>query len=195
MKKLVSILKYSFVLIVIILFTMKKPNQTQPFHSVRFTDDVFASQSQSEDSQVYNINIKDLEKVQSQATKEGDDIKGFPIDILRLYGKKVKLTGYLLIPYDAYLSGDSLDNFGLGKNPYGCPCCNWGSSPPPTIFNVVFVTMKTGEKLKPPFTPLVEVTGTFYAQQQYFTDEKGQKKLAGLFFIQDAEAKKKRKWF
>ena len=195
MKKLVTILKYTFVLIVILLFTMKKPNQAHTFHSVRFTDDAFASQSQSEDSQVYNINIKDLEKVQSQVTKEGDDIKGFPIDILHLYGKKVKLTGYLLIPYDAYLSGDSLDNFGLGKSPYGCPCCNWGSSPPPTIFNVVFVTMKTGEKLTPPFTPLVEVTGTFYAHQEYFTDDQGKKKLAGLFFIQDAEAKKKKKWF
>jgi len=195
MKKLVTVLKYTFVLIVILLFAIKKPNRAQPFHSVRFTDDAFATQSQSEDSQVYNINIKDLEKVQSQATKEGDDIKGFPIDILRLYGKKVKLTGYLLIPYDAYLSGDSLDNFGLGKNPYGCPCCNWGSSPPPTIFNVVFVTMKTGEKLKPPFTPLIEVTGTFYAHQEYFTDENGKKKLSGLFFIQDAEAKKKKKWF
>ena len=143
MKKLVTILKYSFVLIVIILFTMKKPNQNQPFHSVRFTDDAFASQSQSEDNQVYNINIKDLEKVQSQANKEGDDIKGFPLDILRLYGKKVKLTGYLLIPYDAYLADGSLDNFALGKNAYGCPCCDWGSSPPPTVFNVVSVTMKT----------------------------------------------------
>ena len=196
MRKFITILKYTFVLIVILLFTMKKPNQNQPFHSVRFTDDALASQSENkEDKQVYNLDIRDLEKVQSQAIKEGDDISGFPIDILHLYGKKVKLTGYLLIPYDAYLSGDSLDNFGLGKNPYGCPCCNWGSSPPPTIFNVVFITMKTGEKLKPPFTPLIEVTGTFYAHQEYFTDENGKKKLSGLFFIQDAEAKKKRKWF
>jgi len=195
MRKLVNILKYTFVLMAIFLFAMKKPNQTQPFHSARFTDDAFAGQS--DDKQVYNLDIRELEKVQSQAlvTKDGDDIKGFPIDILHLYGKKVKLTGYLLIPYDAYLSGNSLDDFGLGKNAYGCPCCNWGSSPPPTIFNVVFVTMKAGEKLKPPFTPLVEVTGIFYAHQEYFTDENGKKKLAGLFFIQDAEAKKKRKIF
>ena len=193
MRKLVAVFKYTFVLIVILLFAMKRPNQIQPFHSVRFTEDALASQP--DDKQVYNVDIKDLEKVQAQATKEGDDIKGFPFDILRLYGKKVKLTGYLLIPYDAYLSGASIDNFGLGKNPYGCPCCNWGSSPPPTIFNVVLVTMKTGEKLKPPFTPQIEVTGTFYAHQEYFTDEKGQKKLAGLYFIQDAEARKKRKLF
>ena len=193
MRRLVTILKYIFVLIVIFLFAMKKPNQAQSFHSVRFTDDAFASQSG--DLQVYNLDIRDLEKVQGQVTKDGDDIEGFPIDILHLYGKKVKLTGYLLIPYEAYLSDASLDNFGLGKNAYGCPCCNWGSSPPPTIFNVVFVTMKTGEKLGPPFTPLVEVTGTFYAHQEYFADENGKKKLAGLFFIQDAEAKKKRKLF
>ena len=193
MRKPVTILKYTFVLIVILLFTMKKPNQAQPFHFVRFTDDALASQP--DDKQVYTVDIKDLEKVQAQATKEGDDIQGFPFDILRLSGKKVKLTGYLLIPYDAYLSDGAIDNFALGKNPYGCPCCNWGSSPPPTIFNVVFITMKNGEKLKPPFTPLVEVTGTFYAHQEYFTDDQGKKKLAGLFFIQDAEAKKKRKLF
>jgi hypothetical protein len=181
---------------VVLLFAMKKPNQAQPFHLVKFTDDALASQPDAkEDKQVYNLDIKDLEKVQDQVTKDGDDIKGFPIDILRLHGKRVKLTGYLLIPYDAYLSGNSLDDFGLGKNAYGCPCCNWGSSPPPTIFNVVFVTMKTGEKLKPPFTPRIEVTGTFYAHQEYFTDKQGKKKLAGLFFIQDAEAKKKNKLF
>jgi len=196
MRKIVTILKYTFVLIVILLFAMKKSNQAQPFHSVRFTDDALASQPEDkEEKQVYNLDIKDLEKVQGQVTKDGDDIKGFPIDILHLHGKKVKLTGYLLIPYDAYLSDGSLDNFALGKNAYGCPCCDWGSSPPPTVFNVVSVTMKTGEKLKPPFTPLVEVTGTFYAHQEYFTDENGKKKLAGLFFIQDAEAKKKKQGF
>jgi len=196
MRKIVTIFKYTFVLMVVLLFAMKKPNQAQPFHLVKFTDDALASQPDAkEDKQVYNLDIKDLEKVQDQVTKDGDDIKGFPIDILRLHGKRVKLTGYLLIPYDAYLSGNSLDDFGLGKNAYGCPCCNWGSSPPPTIFNVVFVTMKTGEKLKPPFTPRIEVTGTFYAHQEYFTDKQGKKKLAGLFFIQDAEAKKKNKLF
>jgi len=196
MRKIVTILKYTLVLIVILLFAMKKPNQVQPFHSVRFTDDALASQPEGkEEKQVYNLDIKDLEKVQGQVTKDGDDIKGFPIDILHLHGKKVKLTGYLLIPYDAYLSDGSLDNFALGKNPYGCPCCDWGTSPPPTVFNVVSVTMKTGEKLKPPFTPLVEVTGIFYAHQEYFTDENGKKKLAGLFFIQDAEAKKKKQGF
>jgi hypothetical protein len=196
MRKIVTILKYTLVLIVILLFAMKKPNQVQPFHSVRFTDDALASQPEGkEEKQVYNLDIKDLEKIQDQATKDGDDIKGFPIDILRLHGKRVKLTGYLLIPYDAYLSDGSLDNFALGKNAYGCPCCDWGSSPPPTVFNVVSITMKTGEKLKPPFTPRVEVIGIFYAHQEYFTDEKGKKRLAGLFFIQDAEAKKKNRLF
>jgi tetratricopeptide (TPR) repeat protein len=51
--------------------------------------------------------------------------------------------------------------------------------------------MKNGQKLKPPFTPLVESTGTFYAHQEYYTDENGKKKLSGLFFIEDADAKKK----
>ncbi|MDD5567956.1 MAG: hypothetical protein PHY88_01970 [Candidatus Omnitrophica bacterium] len=193
MKKPLTIFKYGLVLIVIFLFTTKKPNSTQPISSVRLTGEAFAGQV--DDNQVYKLDIRELEKVKSEVNKEGDDISGFPIDILHLCGKNVKLTGYLLIPYDAYLSNGDLDNFALGKNPYGCPCCNWGSSPPPTIFNVVFITMKAGEKLKPPFTPQVEVTGIFYAHQEYYTDEQGKKKIAGLFFIQDAEAKKKRKIF
>jgi len=196
MSKIVTILKYAFVLVVILLFATKRSDQAGAFHPVRLTDDVFASQIEDKGGeQIYNLEIRELEKVQSQATKDGDDIKGFPIDILHLYGKKVKLTGYLLIPYDAYLADGSLDNFALGKNAYGCPCCDWGASPPPTVFNVVSVTMKNGQKLSPPFTPLVEVTGIFYAHKEYFTDEFGKKKLAGLFFIQDAEAKKKRKLF
>ncbi|MFA5351081.1 MAG: hypothetical protein WC357_07115, partial [Candidatus Omnitrophota bacterium] len=75
------------------------------------------------------------------------------------------------------------------------PCCDWGASPPPTVFNVVSVTMKNGQKLSPPFTPLVEVTGIFYAHREYFTDETGKKKLAGLFFIQEAQANKKKQGF
>jgi hypothetical protein len=195
MRKPITILKYALVLIMVFLFTMKKPNQIQIFHSIKFTDDVFANQP--DDKQVYNLDIKDLEKVQNQAQtiKGVDDIKGFPADILCLDGKKVKLTGYLLIPSEAYLSDGSLDNFALGKNAYGCPCCNWGSSPPPTLFNVVFVTMKNGQKLNPPFTPLVEVTGIFHAHQEYFTDENGEKRLSGLFFIKDAEATKKKQGF
>jgi len=192
-KGLIYTLRFAFILSIILFFVTKKPNSVQFFHALSLPSDVFASQS--DDEQVYVLDIRELEKVQSQATKDGDDIKGFPIDILHLYGKKVKLTGYLLIPYDAYLADGSLDNFALGKNAYGCPCCDWGASPPPTIFNVVSVTMKKGQKLAPPFTPLVEVTGIFYAHQEYFTDENGKKKLAGLFFIQEAEAQKKKQGF
>ena len=196
MSKIVSILKYAFVLVVILLFVTKSSNQAGLFHPVRLTDDVLAGQIEDKgDEQIYNLEIRELEKVRSQATKDEDDIKGFPIDILRLHGKQVKLTGYLLIPYDAYLADGSLDSFALGKNAYGCPCCDWGASPPPTVFNVVSVTMKKGQKLVPPFTPLVEVTGIFYAHQEYFTDEQGKKKLAGLFFIQEAEAHKKKQGF
>ena len=55
MKKLITIFKYIFVLMAILLFTMKKPNQTQLFHSVRFTEDALASQVEGkEDNQVYN---------------------------------------------------------------------------------------------------------------------------------------------
>ena len=194
MKKwLIYTLRFVSILSIILFFVTKKPNSAQSFHALSLPNDAFASQS--DDEQVYVLDIRELEKVQEQATKDGEDIKGFPINILHLHGKQVKLTGYLLIPYDAYLADGSLDNFALGKNAYGCPCCDWGASPPPTIFNVVSVTMKKGQKLAPPFTPLVEVTGIFYAHQEYFTDEFGKKKLAGLFFIQEAEAQKKKQGF
>jgi hypothetical protein len=193
MRKLVTILKYSFVLIVILLFSAKKPTQIPLFHSMRFTDDVFAGQS--DDKKVYVLDIGKLEKVQELLTKDKNDITGFPEEILALNGKKVKLAGYLLIPYDAYISDGSIDNFMVGKNAYGCPCCDWGSSPPPTVFNTVVVALKKGESLKPPFAPLVEVTGTFFAHQEYYIADDGKKHLASLFSIQDADARKKRKLF
>ena len=193
MRKIVVILKYAFVLIVILFLAMKKPNQIPSFRLVRFTDDAIAGQS--DDKQVYNLDIGKLEKVQALLMKDKNDITGFSAEILALNGKKVRLTGYLLIPYDAYLSGGSIDNFMVGKNAYGCPCCDWGSSPPPTVFNTVVVALKKGESLKPPFTPLVEVTGTFFAHQEYYIDADGKKQLASLFSIRDAEAKNKRKLF
>ena len=193
MRKLAAIFKYAFVLTVILLFAMPKPSQTRPFHSMRFIDYAFAGQS--DDKEVYVLEITKLEKVQELLTKDKNDITGFPPEILALNGKKVKLTGYFLIPSDAYLSNVSVDNFAVGKNAYGCPCCNWGSSPPPTIFNTVLITLKKGESLKPPFTPLVEVTGTFSAHQEYYTDDAGKKQMASLFYIQDAEAKKKKQGF
>ncbi|MFA5334481.1 MAG: hypothetical protein WC316_02395 [Candidatus Omnitrophota bacterium] len=151
--------------------------------------------SSSDDDEICQLSIGKLEKVKDRFVKDKGDITDFPPDIIALQGKKVKIAGYLLIPYDAYSSGGSIDNFAVGKNPYGCPCCDWGSSMPPTIFNTVFVTMKKGESLTPPFTPLVEVTGTFAAHQEYYTDENGKKQIESLFFIQDAEARNKKQGF
>jgi len=149
----------------------------------------------SDDNEIYQLDIGRLEKVRGRIVKDKSDITDFPAEILALQGRKVRITGYLLIPYDAYDSGGSIDNFAVGKNPYGCPCCDWGSSPPPTVFNTIFITMKKGEGLAPPFTPLVEVTGIFAAHQEYYTDENGKKQLEGLFYIQDAEAEKKKRGF
>jgi hypothetical protein len=191
--KITLIIKYAIVLIAVFLLTNKKMPSTQQFHFVNFTREVFAETP--DDKKIYSLDVKTLEKVEDELTKDGNDISGFPMDILILHGKKVKLTGYLLIPYDAYATDDSIDNFAVGKNAYGCPCCNWGNSPPPTIFNTVFVKMKEGAKLSPPFTPLVEVTGIFFAQRDYYIDENGAKQLGGLFFIQEAVATKKQKWF
>jgi len=192
-KRLFLILKYTLILAVLFSFVAKKHDLLQPFKSIRFTDEALASSSN--DNEIYPLSIGKLEKVQDRFAKGKSDITDFPAEILALQGKKVKVTGYLLIPYDAYASGGSIDNFAVGKNPYGCPCCDWGSSLPPTIFNTVFITMKKGESLMPPFTSLVEVTGTFVAHQEYYTDDNGKKQLEGLFYIQDAEARKKKQGF
>ena len=74
MRKLVSILKYSFLLIIISLLAISRPNQAQPLHSVLFTGEVFASQS--DDGKVYNLDIKRLEKVQDQVNNLNTIILG-----------------------------------------------------------------------------------------------------------------------
>ncbi len=192
--KMIRFVKYVIVVMVVFFLASKKLLPVRPLPFVNFTRAAFAEIP--DDKKVYSLDISKLEKIQNELTREGDDITGFPIDILALHGKKVKITGYLLIPYDAYLAdGKSLDSFAVGKNAYGCPCCDWGNSPPPTIFNTVFVKTKEGEKLSPPFKPLVEVTGIFSAHREYFVDEDGVKQLSGLFFIQDAEATTRNKWF
>ena len=60
MRKLVTVLKYTFVLIIILLFAMKKPNQTQVFHSVRFTDDALASQAEDKGDNPVNPDNLDI---------------------------------------------------------------------------------------------------------------------------------------
>lgn len=160
------------------------------FHFAALQNEAFAGGV--ENGKVHPLDFGLLAKVEHelQDTDSGLDVSGFPLEILALHGKTVKVTGYLLIPYDAYLTQDvPLEDFAVGKNAYGCPCCAWG--PPPTIMNTVFVKLKKGEHLEPPFTPTVEVTGTFAARREYYVDEEGLKQLAGLFFIQDATVQTK----
>lgn len=141
---------------------------------------------------MYVLNMENLEKVKDFFTEDKDDVVDFPAEILALDGKRVKLTGCLLISYEAYYVEFPLDSFAVGQSSYGCPCCSWSpDSPRPTVMNTVSVTMKNGQKLSPPFTPLVEVTGIFLARKEYASDDNGSKRLVGLFFIVNAEAKKK----
>jgi len=143
--------------------------------------------------QIITINFKLLEKTEKYVTADKADLKEIPADILALNGKLVKVTGYFLIPSQAYSFKEPISNFGVSKNAYGCPCCTWGD--PPTIFNTIIVDMKQGEIVEPPFTPLIEVTGIFSVKKEQITNEEGEKRLDTLFYIKDAQATKKKQSF
>jgi hypothetical protein len=55
--------------------------------------------------------------------------------------------------------------------------------------------MKQGDVVEPPFTPLVEVIGTFIVKKEQFADGAGEKHLNTLFYIKDAQATKKKQSF
>jgi len=159
-----------------------------------FSPDLVLGASKKETSaskqEVIDLSFKVLEETQAYVTDDKTDLKAIPENIQSLNGKIVKITGYLLVPAEAYYTDKPITNFAVSKNAYGCPCCSWGD--PPTIFNTVVIDMKEGDSIKPPFTPLVEVMGEFYVKKEQFTDEDGQKRLSTLFYIKDAQAKKKK---
>ncbi len=146
-----------------------------------------------ESQQTVVLDFRLLEQAERYVTDDKADLKEIPANILALSGKTVKVTGYFLIPSEAYYTKKPITNFGVSKNAYGCPCCSWGS--PPTIFNTVIVDMKEGKSIASPFPPLVEVTGTFIVKKEQFTDSEGEKRLNTLFYIKDAQAEKKKQSF
>lgn len=113
---------------------------------------------------VINFDFKVLEEAARYVTEDKTDLKEIPEGIQSLDGKIVKITGYFMVPADAFYNKEPIGNFAVSKSAYGCPCCNWGE--PPTIFNTVIVDMKEGERIKPPFSPMVEVTGVFLVRKE-----------------------------
>ncbi|MFA5094489.1 MAG: hypothetical protein WC512_04525 [Candidatus Omnitrophota bacterium] len=148
-----------------------------------------ASQGQGEEAVA--LDFKTLEEAQRYMTDDRSDLKEIPESIAALEGKIVNVTGYFMVSAEDYYSKEPISSFAVSKNAYGCPCCNWG--PPPTIFNTVIVDMKEGDGLEPPFSPLVEVTGIFHVKREQYTDGDGHKRLDALYYIKDAQAKKKNK--
>ena len=134
-----------------------------------------------------------LEQTAKYVTDDKSDLKQIPESIRALEGKTVRITGYLLLPPEAYYYDDPVVHFAVSKDPFGCPCCTWG--PPPTIFNTVVVDMEKGETVKPPFTPLVEVTGTFNIRKEQYIDEDGRKCLDMIFYVKAIRAEKKKQSF
>ena len=137
------------------------------------------------------LDYAQLENVADLETQDKTDITGFPKEVLDMQGKKMKVTGYLGMPIGDYYDNKPVDHFYVLKYAYGCPCCNWANNPPPTMFNTVFVNLKKGVTLDPPFTPRVDVTGTFVATREYYKDENGVKTLVDrIFYLKDAEVTK-----
>jgi len=141
--------------------------------------------------EVHTVTFEQLEQTRKYVSKgkKNEDITGFPEEILKLNGKMVKLTGNLLIPSEQYYIKEPLSNFAVSKNAFGCPCCTWG--PPPTVFDSIFVTLKEGVLLDPPYSQYVTVTGIFNAKKSSCEDGR----LAGLFYITNATAEKAKKSF
>lgn len=136
------------------------------------------------------IDFNLLETLNNYVTDDESDLKEIPKNIQALNGKRVKVTGYFLVPVDAWNQEKPVASFAVSKNAYGCPCCSWG--PSPTIFNTILVSMKEGTVLSKPFQPMVEVKGTFLIRKKQIPDVDGGKKLDVLFYIIDADAVKKK---
>lgn len=136
------------------------------------------------------LDYAQLENVADMETQDKTDITGLPKEILDMQGKKVKVTGYFSLPPEEFYDPKPVDKFVVLRWAYGCPCCNWANNPPPTVFNTIFVYLKQGKTLDPPFTSQVDVTGTFIASREYYTDVNGVKIIGKLFYIKDAEANK-----
>ncbi len=152
--------------------------------------DLTRSEAYEKTTGIYNVNFSLLEKTEKFVTDDKADLKEIPKDILDLNGKKIRITGYFLIPTEIYYNNSEVKDFAVSKGNYGCPCCsNWGD--PPTIFNSVIVYMKEGTAVSPPFTSIVEVTGTFEVDKKIIVGVEGKKRLDSLFYIKDAVINKK----
>ncbi|MDO9464736.1 MAG: hypothetical protein Q7J67_05505 [bacterium] len=148
----------------------------------------------AKNEKIYTLNFKALEKTERDIINtDKNNMTGISEEVFNLHGKTVKITGYFLVPAEAYFLNTPVSSFAVSKNAYGCPCCSWG--PLPTIFNTAIVTMKKGLKVNPPFPQLVEVRGTFMVKKEYYTAEDGKEYLTGLFFIKNAEAEEKKRRF
>lgn len=187
MKKNIKICFLSFLIIVIISVSGGFKSRRVDFVSMPNT----AEASVVKAGEIYTVTFEQLEQTRKyiDKKKKDEDITGFPEELLKLNGKMVKLTGNLLIPSEQYYMKEPLKNFAVSKNAFGCPCCTWG--PPPTVFDSVFVTLKEGVRLDPPYSQCVIVTGIFKAEKSSCEDGR----LAGLFYITNATAAKVKKSF
>lgn len=134
---------------------------------------------------IINLDFNLLEEVQKYTTEDQTDLKEIPENIKKLDGKIVRVTGYFITSPETYYKKEPVRQFAIGKNPYGCPCCSWGD--PPTIFNTLMVDLIEGENLPPPFSPMIEVTGTFLVRKEHKVDANRINRLDILYRIKQAK--------
>ena len=189
MKKKIKICFLTFLIFIGITISISGGLKSRRIDFVNLPN--IAEASMDKTGEVYSVTFEQLEQIRKYIDKgkKGEDVTGFPEALLKLNGKMVKLTGNLLIPSEQYYMKEPLNNFAVSKNAFGCPCCTWG--PPPTVFDSIFVTLKEGVRLDPPYSQYVTVTGIFKAEKSFCEDGR----LAGLFYITNATAEKVKKSF
>jgi hypothetical protein len=136
-------------------------------------------------TKVYDLSYGLLLKAQPILEKgRAEDVANLPDALKSLDGQRVRITGYLLIPREAYYLNKTLEAFAVSQNAFGCPCCTPG--PPPTIFNILRVKADKGAGIEPPYPPRITVEGMLRIEPEYENGE-----LVALYSITEAKAQKK----
>lgn len=100
-------------------------------------------------------------------------IERLPEEVERLAGRWVTVVGYLLVP-GAVAEARA---FTVGRDPWD-GCC---LGKPPTVFDSLSVNLRPGESVRPPFPPLITVSGRLRIEPQTVDGV-----MVGLFHLDDA---------
>jgi len=105
--------------------------------------------------------------------EEVKDLPSLPEEVESLDGRWVTLAGYLLVPGAV----PDAREFVVARDPWD-GCC---MGKPPTIFDSVLVRLDEGDSIRPPYPPLVTVSGRLRV-----APKKAQGLVASLYHLEEA---------